>query len=279
MKRIILPTDFSDNALHAIRYALLLFKEEECTFYLMNTYTPAVYQTEYLLHSPGQIGMGDIYQSESQEQLENLQKKLETENKNPKHSFMTHSAFNILVDEVSTMAENEEAHLVVMGTQGASGAKEIFLGTHTVHVIKKSKIPVIAIPAEYEIRSPKSILFPTDYEVDYSVDQMSCLLDMAKKTGAEIQVVHIASGYGLTEKQQENKKKLGTIFSGIPHRYHDLPGQEIIEGINSFQKDNQIDLLVMIQNKHTFLERLFIEPIIKKIGFHVTIPFMVIPHD
>ena len=142
MKRIILPTDFSDNALHAIRYALLLFKEEECTFYLMNTYTPAVYQTEYLLHSPGQIGMGDIYQSESQEQLENLQKKLETENKNPKHSFMTHSAFNILVDEVSTMAENEEAHLVVMGTQGASGAKEIFLGTHTVHVIKKSKIPV-----------------------------------------------------------------------------------------------------------------------------------------
>ena len=279
MKRIILPTDFSDNALHAIRYALLLFKEEECTFYLMNTYTPAIYQTEYLLHSPGQIGMGDIYQSESQEQLENLQKRLEDENKNPKHSFMTHSAFNILVDEVSTMAENEGADMVVMGTQGASGAKEIFLGTHTVHVIKKSKIPVIAIPADYKIRSPKSILFPTDYEVEYSSDQMSCLLDMAKKTGAEIQVIHIASGYGLSEKQAENKKKLGAILGEIPHRYHDLPSQEIIEGINSFQKENQIDLLVMIQNKHTFLERLFIEPIIKKIGFHVTIPFMVIPHD
>ena len=279
MKRIILPTDFSDNALHAIRYALLLLRDEECTFYLMNTYTPAIYQTEYLLHSPGQIGMGDIYQSESMEQLESLQQKLEKENKNPKHSFMTHSAFNILVDEVVSMAENEEADLVIMGTQGASGAKEIFLGTHTVQVIKKSKIPVIAIPAEYAIAYPESILFATDYEVDYNRDELRGLLDIATKTKAEIQVVHIASGYGLTEKQEQNKKKLKTILGDISHQYHDLPSQEVIEGINSFQKANQTDLLVMIQNKHTFLERLFIEPIIKKIGFHVTIPFMVIPHE
>ena len=47
--------------------------------------------------------------------------------------------------------------------------------------------------------------------------------------------------------------------------------------INQFQKTAEVQMLAMIQNKHTFLERLFIEPVIKKIGFHVTIPFMVIP--
>ncbi|MGB5379321.1 hypothetical protein [Muriicola sp.] len=62
------------------------------------------------------------------------------------------------------------------------------------------------------------------------------------------------------------------------HRFHDLPSQEIIEGINSFKAKSTVNLLVMIQNKHTFIERLFIEPVIKKIGFHVTIPFMVLPH-
>lgn len=278
MKRIILPTDFSDNSIHAIHYALELFKEEECTFYLMNTYTPAIYQTEYVLHSPGQIGLGDVYQSESEERLEELHKSLKEKFQNPKHTIMTHSAFNILVDEVVSMTENEEAELVIMGTQGASGAKEIFLGTHTVHVIKKSKCPVIAIPAEYKAETPKSILFPTDFEVEYRKEDLQPFLNIVNLTGASIEVLHIASGYGLTEEQEINKSKLSDFLAEIPHTFHEISNQPIIEGINKFQKENSVDMLVMIQNKHTFLERLFIEPIIKKIGFHVNIPFMVIPH-
>ena len=278
MKRIILPTDFSDNALNAIRYAMRLYKDVECTFYLMNTYTPAIYQTEYVLHSPGQIGMGDVYQSESQDQLEELQKRLEKEFKNPGHTIMTHSAFNILVDEVILMTENEEADLVIMGTQGASGAKEIFLGTHTVHVIKKSKVPVLAIPAEFQYEAPKAILFPTDYEVDYNEKELAEFIRIAKLLGSKIHVLHIASGFGLTETQKANQAKLDILFADVSHSFHDVPSQAIIEGINSFQKDHKVDMLVMIQNKHTFLERLFIEPIIKKIGFHVSIPFMVLPH-
>lgn len=278
MKRIILPTDFSSNALNAIRYAMELFKDEECTFYLMNTYTPAIYQSEYILHSPGQIGLGDIYQSESEDQLAAMEKKLSDEYRNPKHTIMTHSAFNILVDEVLSMTENEGADLVIMGTQGASGAKEIFLGTHTVHVIKKSKCPVVAIPAGYEFKEPRSILFPTDFEVDYGENELASTLEIARRADARIQVLHIASGYGLTPIQEKNKSKLKELFGDIPHTFYDVSNQAIIQGINNFQKEHEVDLLVMIQNKHTFLERLFIEPIIKKIGFHVTIPFMVIPH-
>ncbi len=276
MKKVILPTDFSYNAYNAISYAMNLLKDEEATFYLLNTYTPAIYQTEYLLHSPGQIGLGDIYQSESINQLEELQKQLQKEFKNPKHTIITHSAFNILVDEVSSMVANEEADMVIMGTQGATGAKEIFLGTHTVHVIKKATCPVIAIPADFDYETPLEILFPTDYEVAYSEEQLKALLDLAELHKSRINVIHISSGYDLTEIQSENKAKLEKILEKIPHLFHDLPNQEIITGINNFQLKNKMNMLVMIQNKHTFLESLFIEPVIKKIGFHVSIPFMVI---
>jgi nucleotide-binding universal stress UspA family protein len=277
MKKIILPTDFSYNAYNAISYAMNLLKDEEATFYLMNTYTPAIYQTEYLLHSPGQIGLGDIYQSESINQLEELQKQLQKEFKNPKHTIITHSAFNILVDEVASMVANENADMVIMGTQGATGAKEIFLGTHTVHVIKKATCPVIAIPADFEYETPKEILFPTDFEVEYSEDQLTALLDLAELHKSRIQVIHISSGYDLTDYQEQNKAKLEKILEKTPNMFHDLPSQEIITGINNFQLKNKMNMLAMIQNKHTFLESLFIEPVIKKIGFHVSIPFMVIP--
>lgn len=278
MKKFILPTDFSDNAYKAICYALKLYSKEECTFYLVNTYTPAIYQSEYILHSPGQIGLGDIYQSFSMEQLENLKKELEQKFKNPKHTLIIHSVFNLLVDEIVDIANKEEVDMIIMGTQGATGAKEIFMGSHTVHVIKKAPCPVLAVPAGYNFQEPTEILFPTDYEIDYQHAKLSTLLDLATHYHSKVDIIHISSGNELTAKQQKNKDTLDALMGERDHHFHDLPSQEIIEGINSFKSKSKVNILVMIQNKHTFMERLFIEPVIKKIGFHVTIPFMVLPH-
>lgn len=278
MKKIILPTDFSHNAYNACEYALKLFKDEECAFYLIHTYTPAVYQPEYTLGNPGQIGLGDEYQANALMQLEELQATLTTQFNNKKHKFIPHASFNTLVDEVLKIVENENADLVIMGTKGATGAKEILLGTHAVHLIKKATCPVIAIPSEFEYETPKEILFPTDYEVDYEKEQLQQLLDIAQKHISSIEVMHVSTGYDLNENQIENKQKLNYLLAQTAHLFHDLPSQGIIEAINNFQLKKRMNLLVMIRNKHTFFERLFIEPVIKKIGFHITIPFMVIPY-
>ncbi|WP_411030510.1 universal stress protein [Spongiimicrobium sp. 3-5] len=277
MKRIILPTDFSDNAYNAIRYAMQLFKKQECTFYLLHAYTPAIYQSEYILHSPGQIGLGDLYQTNTTEQLEELQSRILKEFKNPKHHFVLRSAFNLLVDEIVDTIKAEKIDLVLMGTQGATGAKEILLGTHTVHVIKKASCPVIAIPPNFKYEAPKEILFPTDYEIDYKEEQLKELLSIALNHISSIEVMHVSTGYELTKQQRKNKVTLDKLLSKVAHLFHDMPNQEVIDGINNFQLRTKVNFLAMIKNKHTFLERLFVEPVIKKIGFHVTIPFMVIP--
>lgn len=277
MKRIILPTDFSDNAYNAISYAIGLFKDVTCTFYLLHTYTPAIYQAEYVLHSPGQIGLGDIYQENALTQLNALKKQLISEFNNKKHTFIVHSAFNILVDEIVETSKNEGADLVIMGTQGATGAKEIFIGTNTVHVIKRGCCPILAIPPGFKFEQPKEILFPTDFEIDYQQGQLQEVMQMAELHHSNIQVMHVSSGYDLTTSQLQNKAKLDGILGKIPHLFHEEPNQGIMMAINAFQEKKQINMLVMIQNRHTFLERLFIEPVIKKLGFHQTIPFFVIP--
>ncbi|MCP4974751.1 MAG: universal stress protein [Maribacter sp.] len=277
MKRIILPTDFSDNAYNAICYAINLFKDDECTFYLLHTYTPAIYQAEYVLHSPGQIGLGDIYQENSLTELKDLKKRLIAEFNNKKHTFMVHSAFNTLVEEIVETSRNENADMVIMGTQGATGAKEILIGTNTVHVIKKACCPVIAVPPDFKYENPKEILFPTDLGINYQEEQLRELEYLAKHHISRIDVMHVSAGYDLTGGQIKNKAKLDKIFGNIAHLFHEMPNQEVITAINNFQQKNKVNLLVMVQNRHTFFERLFIEPIIKKLGFHVTIPFMVIP--
>ncbi|MBT8297312.1 MAG: universal stress protein [Maribacter sp.] len=277
MKRIILPTDFSDNAYNAICYAIELFKEEASTFYLLNTYTPAIYQAEYVLHSPGQIGLGDIYQENSLEKLQALKNKLIAEHNNKKHTFMVHSAFNTLVDEIVETSKNENADMVIMGTQGATGAKEILIGTNTVHVIKKACCPVLAVPPNFKFETPKEILFPTDLGIEYQEEQLRMITFLAKQHVSRINVMHVSSGYELNEEQLKNKSKLDGIFGRTAHLFHEMANQEVITAINDFQIKNKINLLIMIQNRHTFFERLFLEPVIKKLGFHITIPFMVIP--
>lgn len=274
MVRILLPTDFSDNSFQAIQYALKLYKEAECTFFLLHTYTPAVYQTEYLLGSPGQIGLGDVLQESSMSQLEELKMKLD--NKNPKHHFIVHSAFNTLVGEISDMIDAENIDLIVMGTQGATGLQEILLGTNTVHVIKQAKCPVIAVPPNFEYEAPKEILFPTDYEISYDKERMEPLLALVQKYNSRINVLHVRASYELNPLQEKNKAQLEGLLKDTA-LFHEVPDSEIITAINQFQGKNRTNLLVMMQNKHSFIERMFLEPVIKKIGFHITIPFMVFP--
>ncbi len=276
MKRILVPTDFSDNAYGAITYALQLFKDIECTFYLVHTYTPPIYHTEYLIGSPGQIGLGDVMQETSLTQLEKLKERLEKEFNNNKHTIIVHTAFNTLIGEILETIQSEQIDLIVMGTKGATGAKEILLGTNTVHLIKKAKCPVIAVPPGFPFEAPKEILFPTDYEIEYNEEKIQELLKLAKVYRSRINVMHVRVGYDLTPEQLRHQKQLEELVGNMG-LFHEMPDNGIIAAVNEFQLKTKINLLVMVQNKHSFLESLFIEPVIKKIGFHLTVPFMVIP--
>ncbi|HSP84039.1 MAG TPA: universal stress protein, partial [Gillisia sp.] len=77
MKKILLPTDFSENAFNAIKYAVQLFKKEKCTFFLLNTYTPVLYDSDYILYSPSSsLSLDEVYKNNSQSGLEKVEKRI-----------------------------------------------------------------------------------------------------------------------------------------------------------------------------------------------------------
>ncbi|MFD0798720.1 universal stress protein [Maribacter chungangensis] len=278
MLRILLPTDFSENSYDAIQYALKTFKNVAAEFYLLHTYMPPVYHAEYLVGSPGLIGLGDAIREAAVENLKELKTRIEKEHPNDKHTFTYLANLNTLTGEIDRIVPDEKIDLIVMGTKGATGAKEILFGTNTVDIIKKASCPVLAVPPNFEYEVPKEILFPTDYEVAFKTAPLKILLTIARQHISSIEVLHVSNGYELTEKQLKNQERLDAELKGIAHLFHNVNNQEIITAINNFQLKHKMNLLVMVQNKHTFVERLFIEPVIKKIGFHITIPFMVLPY-
>lgn len=280
MKRIILPTDFSENAFNAIRYAVNLFKADSCTFYLLNTYTPASYYVGVnLMSSYATLELEQIVIKNSEEGLAGLEERITNEFQNPNHIFVKISAFNLLHLEINELIASHDIDLVVMGTKGATGAQEIFIGTQTMHTIKRVQCPVIAVPSDFEYEEPKEILFATDFKFDASNRFLPELKDLSIKHKSRINILNAFYGDSFTEFQQKNKAYLDAYFESTAHVFHTADNVDVIGAIEEFQLKHKINFLAMIHNKHTFFENLLFKPVINQLAFHIQVPFMVIPSE
>jgi nucleotide-binding universal stress UspA family protein len=278
MKTILIPTDFSDNAWHAISYAMNFFKDENCTFYLLHTYSPAFYRMDYAVGGPSFSAIPDVGVDISLMGLEKTVADIEEAYGNPKHTYEIVSSFNTLTDEIRDLVEKKPIDLVVMGTQGASGAKEVFLGSNTVFVIRKATVPVMAIPEKVKYHPIRNILFPSDYLSRYSPEALKPILYIARMHQARITLLHVIEEGGFSSGQKENKAHLERHLEELEYETVELEGALMPDAVLEYTEAHPVDLLVMMNRKHSFLERLMLRQNIDRIGFQVQIPLMVVPN-
>lgn len=277
MKRILLPTDFSENSYNAIKYAVQLLKEEVCEFYVLHTYTPVITSYGSMLDTSSALTLQEIARDTSEKSLDVLKERILQEFPNKSHSFTFTASFNILIAEMTNVVEEYSIDYVIMGTQGATGAKEVFLGTHTMYAIRKLKCPVLAVPATYEYETPKEILFPTDYKFDKSNKYFLMLHELCEQHVSRLHILNAYYGTPLTEAQLENKAFLDTYFIHNAHLFHVAEGVDVLEAVAQFQIKVKINFMVMFHNKHNFLENMLFKPVIKQVVYHTNVPFLVIP--
>ncbi|TPV33494.1 universal stress protein [Paucihalobacter ruber] len=277
MKRILLPTDFSKNAWNAISYAAQLFKNETCTFYLLHTYTPIIYHTEFVMLNPNDIEISNIVRETAEKDMEETRKKLVENYPNSQHEVETIVSFNTLISEIKDQMEKLKIDYIVMGTKGATGATEVLFGTNTVHVLNHIKCPLIAVSEKYKAESPKNVLFPSDFYINFEEKHIQPIVDVVKPNNSNLNVLHVSHGYELSYKNLQNKNKLETLLGDTNFKFHDVSDDSLENAINKFIKEQHIDLLVLINNKKSFFENLFFRPFVNKMGLHLEIPLMVIP--
>ncbi len=280
MKNILIPTDFSKNAWNATRYAIELFKNEECTFHLLNTYTPAIASSRFMAASIDGGMLENGAQLCSKRGLQQVLERINKEYNYPKHSVKTSTSFSFLVDEINETVEEQGIDLIVTGTKGASGLEEVFMGSNTVRIIKLVKnCPVLTVPQYFEFVSPNEIAFATDFNRFYTQSELQPLRDMAKTFNAAIRIVHVQYEIkALTELQQFNLSMLRKYLGDIEHYVHTVSElNSISKTLEAFTKDLDIHLLAMLNYQHSYMEKMTREPIVKRVAFHTQIPLLVIP--
>lgn len=266
MKKILVPTDFSENAMNALLYA----KELACAFksHLTLVHTFQVYQRSDML-----VSMEKVLRKEAEKGLE---------------SFLDKAALNMPVETkilkgdavhtISDLAEGGGYDLIVMGTKGASGLREVFLGSTTGGVMRHTGIPIIAIPENYIPRPIKKIAVGIA-NLELSGEEVAApLRSLAEKFGARVFIYH-------STKDAENVDKaelLKTVswLDGLPYSLHlEEEKGNLHESLKAFVKSIDADMLCLIRRKHGyigFFERLFKLSATLNEVFRCELPLMVL---
>ncbi|MFY7670263.1 universal stress protein [Tenacibaculum sp. MEBiC06402] len=277
MKKILLPTDFSENSWKAIEYALALFENQKCLFHFLHVYTPVIYDVGYFEIGSAQIGMVDSLKKTAEKSMKNLMEKVATNYNNVNHTFSSSVSFNTITNEINELYKASVIDFVVMGTKGASGLEKVLFGTNAVQVIKNAECPVLAVPNGYVFNDLKEVLFPSDFEVNFQIIDFQYFIDLVIGYKTKINLLHVSNDNMLSKFQESNKEKLERLFEKTDVEFTIKKNQSITDEISNFQSIKKIDMLLMINNKKDLFEKLFLKSKVKQIGFQVKIPFLVIP--
>lgn len=267
MKHIVVPTDFSKYAACALDYAIHIANQmDESIIHLVHVYSV-----------PGATGLRaeahQFLRRQIDEAMEAIKSKVGSSLfKQTKMKMRAIEGFPI--ETITNYANALEADYVVMGTQGLTGLKSIFLGSNTVGVMKQCKRPIIVVPETTKYRGFKNIALALDQDVISNSDVLEPLVTLGKQFNSKIKVMHV-----------EPVKTLATVDAGVDIYLSDfqptfyfVEDQDINRGINRFVEVQHIDLLCMVQRQRSFLHRLLFESVTKIEAFNSPVPLLVL-HD
>jgi len=275
--KILFPTDFSEAADNAYVYALRLADALDAEIDTLHVYDlPALKG----VHLPNTLNK--VYEEITFESFENYKDHIPhlrqiAQAHNMSHIVCHHSLVQSkkvgVIATIVGKAKQMEADFIVMGTTGASGLKEVFLGSVAAEVLENSSCPVMAVPhaARFDGKMDK-IAFATDYhELDKST--LKSAANFASWFDTELDVVHIDTTH--TEPYTAGMYKFLETIEGLPSiRPHIIDHTSIEEGLVQFLEENNTDILAMRIKKRNFIQELFTYSMTKKMANHMRIPVL-----
>ncbi len=274
-RKILLPTDFSENAWNAISYAIDLYKNEKCEFYILNVYTVTGFTSDTMLAPEfGEIAYKNA-KNASEKELDKVLFKLSFKDENPNHDYFTISKSNSLINSINEVIEEKKIDIIVMGTKGVTNATDIIFGSNTVMIMEKIRnCPVLAIPSEVKFSKPKEIVFPTSYHTHYKRRELKYLIEIAIINRAAIRILHVGEEKNLNEKQNKNKELLEEYFEDLEYSFHIIYGVEIQTALDCFVQSRDSDMIAFINKKHGFIDNIFTNHLVQELGHNSKVPVL-----
>lgn len=275
MKKIIVPIDFSKHSENALKTAALLAKKSNATLIVLHMLN---LQEISLSESPSyQQEKSVFYLKLAEQKIEKFLDKPYLENIKVTPLIKHYKVFN----EINTIATEIKADLIVMGSHGATGLKEFFIGSNTEKVIRSSEIPILVIKNQLVDVNFKNIVFATDFS-EKSIPAFKQLLALLTFFNAKKHLLYVNlpnERFKTTAEMDALAHNFLTKAEGNTDRLINVNfvcARSIESGILDFSNVVGADLIITTTHGRKGLSHIFSGSISEDLSNHSSLPFMTV---
>lgn len=272
MKNILLPTDFSKNSKNAIEYSLKLFEGETVTFHILNSHKPTGYITADVLYGAAGDSVYDGILDDNKKELEKLIRHCESQSENENFTFVPKIDFDNIVDAVNQAVSLNNIELIIMGTNGATGAEEVVFGSNTLKLIRKANCPVLAIPEGYVYNKIESVLLSVNYQYELKTDALAVILDIVRKHDSTLKILEIEEN---NVEVNSPKGNYIDLFKGINIERFCIKNIPSAVAIDAFTQLIPVQLHAMFVERKSLLDRFIFGSETSKISYSSKVPLLI----
>ena len=279
MKKILVPTDFSNNSKHALNIAASIAERVKGRMEILHTNTAVAYAPplpDYYV--PEAYDMTEYYENAAEE-LFNLKRELMGSGNYDDVKIETVVEEGFLYSTVRRIAEEDRADLIVMGTKGATGTTEFFVGSNTEKVIRTSPCPVLVVPENSGAFQLKTVVLPTTLRNDQA-GVFKALAEWQKLFHFDVKVLYLNNPGGF-DTNEEIEKAIRTLAdaAGLKKVTPFISGNTFNEeaSILQFAAQENADLIVMGTHQRQGLSHLLFGSLTEDTANHSDIPVLSVP--
>lgn len=269
MKNILVPFDFSHHSRNALEYAAQLAAKADAKLCIFHAYD----RSEVL---------EGVKVATTVSAMEDVQKKLSKEYGLPEANISGKVIQGEFIEEVMQFIEEQNFNLIALGTRGASGLRELLVGSYTVHLMQEVRdIPMLIIPEKATFHDIRNILLCSDLQEIADDDALDLIKELAILFNSDVRLAHVEKTRGSKpsyEKVLERRREMHLFEPEVDCTYKRIVASDILSGIKYYMdKKDDNDMVAMVYREHSFIETIFGMNHTHEMAYHTTVPLLVLP--
>jgi len=275
IRKILIPTDFSETAEMAVQHAVHLAKlihAEIMLLHVVSTYAFRVNLPEVEVDETQNARISGAVGVRLAKQVDQIKQEAGV-------------VVNYLIssgrirEEVCRIAEEVDADLIILGTHGVSGLKEFFMGSNAFRIVSEAHCPVLSIQSQASVHGYKNIVVPIDNSF-HSREKLGISLKIAQIYGAKLLVCGLRShDHNDQDLNAKFRMKLKQVEDFIKEREVEFEIEmvfcsNIAKATMDFAASRNADLIVIMNEQEINDTGFFLGPYAQQVVNHSKIPVL-----
>lgn len=274
MKKFLVPTDFSDTSKNAAKFAAQAVagvKDANIILYNVSDKIAAGSDGSLLTEtdSDRQLILGNA--------LQQLKEEIQP--------FAGNTQIDCVLEEGSSLVDNMERYvrhydidMVIMGITGATRLEQIFIGSNTLNMVNTGLCPVLIIPPGASFRQIKNVVLASDLKDVATTTPIAPIKSVLNIFQPTLHIVNVDPEHyvAVTDEYKAEINVLEKMLADYKPEFFFIRQYDFQEAISQYAQDKNIDLIIIVPKKNSFLGGLFKTSHTKKLAYHSHIPIVAI---